>query len=187
MIYISDRIDNFVKIEELIVESFKIPFTRKFLVNKKSLLELFENLKEQLITDVEEAKQVVSNKSVIISESYKRSKEMIKAAEEKVYEILDNVEITKKAYNESEKITQKINDEILEQIEEIDKYNDEVLEELEKIISNLIIILHKRISERTKKEFNLDKLTSTEDNNLDLKKLEQDLQDIINKLQGSST
>ena len=93
--------------EETIDKAPTVPLSGKILVDKEDILDYIQEMRLVFPDEVKEAKWVKEERERILAEAQSRSDEMIKNAEEKVVQMIDEHEVTKQAV---EQANQMVND-----------------------------------------------------------------------------
>ena len=121
-------------IEDILEKTKGLPFTNKVMVDKNELLELVEEIRLKLPDELKQAKWVKEERMRIIAEAEKEADDIVKEAENRIISMIDEHEITKKAYEKKQEIIATAN----EMSREIDKgtrtYADTILGEVEDTI-----------------------------------------------------
>ncbi len=86
------------KLEEKIDKAMNIPFINRSLMDKEDLLADIEDIRLQLPEELKQARWMKEERKKIISEAQQEAESIIKAAEEKTIQMVQEHEITKKAY-----------------------------------------------------------------------------------------
>lgn len=86
------------KLEEKIDKAMNIPFINRSLMDKEELLADIEDIRLQLPEELKQARWMKEERKKIISEAQQEAEGIIKAAEEKTIQMVQEHEITKKAY-----------------------------------------------------------------------------------------
>ena len=124
-------------IEDILEKSRKLPFSNKVFVDKEELLEMVEEIRLKLPDELKQAKWVKEERMRIIAEAEKQADDIVKEAENRIISMIDEHEITKKAYEKKQEIIATAN----EMSREIDKgtrtYADTILGEVEETIKGI--------------------------------------------------
>jgi hypothetical protein len=128
-------------IEDLVLNSPKIPIFNKLIIDEDKLFSLLDSLRQQLPKEMNEARSIVQNRDKILLEANNRAKEMISNAETRAKVLVSNNEIVKKSLLEAESLKYEVNRELEKNQEEADKYADQVLEHLEGRITNALSVI----------------------------------------------
>lgn len=125
-------------IEDLVLNSPKIPIFNKLIIDEDKLFSLLDSLRQQLPKEMNEAQTIVMNRDKLLSDANNRAKEMISTAELRAKVLVSNNEIVKKSLLEAETLKYEVNRVLEKNQDEADKYADQVLEHLEVKISNAL-------------------------------------------------
>jgi hypothetical protein len=128
-------------IEDLVLNSPKIPIFNKLIIDEDKLFSMLDTLRQKLPKEMNEAQSIVQNREQILSEANNRAKEMVTTAELRAKVLVSNNEIVKKSILEAETVKYEVKREMEKNQEEADKYADQVLEHLEGRISNALSII----------------------------------------------
>ncbi|NLM50072.1 MAG: ATPase [Clostridiaceae bacterium] len=128
-------------LEEKIEKAPNIPFTNKAIINKEDLLQYIEDLRLKLPEDMKQAKWVKEERKRILAEAQKEAEEIIKNAEEKTNALVNEHEITKKAYNQANEIIAQSQKKARELRLGARQYAEQTLDELDKRLVNLVNII----------------------------------------------
>ena len=91
-------------LEEMIDNSFKIPFTSKSFVDKEELLDTIQGIRLKFPEELKQAQYIIDERQRIMSEAQKEADNIIKNATEKVNVMVSEHEIVKQAQDEALKI-----------------------------------------------------------------------------------
>ncbi len=86
------------KLEEKIDKAMNIPIINRSLMDKEELLADIEDIRLQLPEELKQARWMKEERKKIIAEAQSEAEGIIKAAEEKTIQMVQEHEITKKAY-----------------------------------------------------------------------------------------
>lgn len=128
-------------LEDLVEKSVSVPFSGKCLVDREEILEIIKEIRLKLPDDIKQAKWVKEERQRILLEAQKEANNVVKDAENKIASLVDEHEITKKAYEQANEIisnaqknardirlgTREYADSILNKVEDILKDTMEVL------------------------------------------------------------
>ena len=129
-------------LEDVVEKSVTVPFSGRCLVDKEEILEIVKEIRLKLPDDIKQAKWVKEERQRILMEAQKEANGIVKDAENKIASLVDEHEITKKAYEQANEIisnaqknareirlgTREYADSILGKVEEILKDTIEVIE-----------------------------------------------------------
>mgnify|MGYP005973395831 CR=1 FL=1 len=91
-------------IEDMLENSKEIPFTHKAMLDKEELLEIIKEIRLKLPEELKQAKVIKEEHDRIISKANEEAAEIVKEAENRIISMIDEHEITKKAYEQKNKI-----------------------------------------------------------------------------------
>ncbi len=124
-------------IENLLENSKRLPFSNKNVVDKDEILNVVREIRLKLPDDLKQAKWVREERTRILQEAKKEGEDIVKEAENRIIAMIDEHEITKKAYAEKEKIIASANEMAKEMSEGTKEYADSILSDVEETILNL--------------------------------------------------
>ena len=111
-------------IEDILEGSKEIPFTHKALVDKEELLEIIKEEHDR-----------------IISKAQEEANDIVKEAENRIISMIDEHEITKKAYEQKNKIIENANDMAREISNGTKAYADSVLESIQVALEDALKVI----------------------------------------------
>lgn len=132
---ISEIID---KLEEKIDKAMNIPFVNRSLMDKEELLADIEDIRLQLPEELKQARWVKEERKKIISEAQQEAESIIKAAEEKTIQMVQEHEITKKAYERATGMIDSAKENAQETRKQTLEYCDEILYGMQQKFESLI-------------------------------------------------
>ena len=130
-------------LEEKVEQAFNIPILNKSLIDKEVLLEEIEDIRLKLPEDLKQAKWVKEERKRIISEAQAEADGIIKAAEEKGKEMVNEHEITKKAYDQANEIISSAQKNARDMRVSAKQYADSLLEDVQGRMGQVAEILSK--------------------------------------------
>ena len=130
-------------LEEKVEQAFNIPIINKSLIDKEVLLADIEDVRLKLPEDLKQAKWVKEERKRIISEAQAEADGIIKAAEEKGREMVNEHEITKKAYDQANEIIASAQKNARDMRVSAKQYADSLLEDVQGRMSQMSEILTK--------------------------------------------
>ena len=128
--------------EETIDKAAVVPLSGKILVDKEDLLDYIQEMRLVFPDEVKEAKWVKEERERILAEAQTRSETMIKNAEEKVVQMIDEHEITKQAVEQANQMVNDAQTKAMEIKTDCDQYADDILNDLEKRLDMLLRKVH---------------------------------------------
>ena len=97
-------------IEDMLENSKTLPFTSKAVLDKDELLVIIKEIRLKLPEELKQAKVIKEEHDRIIEKANEEAKEIVKEAENRIISMIDEHEITKKAYEQKNKIIENAND-----------------------------------------------------------------------------
>ena len=128
--------------EETIDKATTVPLSGKIVVDKEDLLDYIQEMRLVFPDEVKEAKWVKEERERILAEAQSRSDTMIKNAEEKVVQMIDEHEITKQAVDQANQMVNEAQTKAMEIKTDCDQYADDILNDLEKRLDMLLRKVH---------------------------------------------
>ncbi len=95
-------------LEELILESPRVPFSGRTLVDEDQLLEQLDRIRLNLPTVFQEAMQIVQQRDRIMSDAHQYAQDMMDAAEQEAARRVDDLGIVQQAENEARQVKQQL-------------------------------------------------------------------------------
>ena len=128
--------------EETIDKATVVPLSGKIVVDKEDLLDYIQEMRLVFPDEVKEAKWVKEEREINLAEAQTRSETMIKNAEEKVVQMIDEHEITKQAVEQANQMVNDAQTKAMEIKTDCDQYADDILNDLEKRLDMLLRKVH---------------------------------------------
>lgn len=128
--------------EETIDKAPVVPLSGKIVVDKEDLLDYIQEMRLVFPDEVKEAKWVKEERERILAEAQSRSETLIKNAEEKVVQMIDEHEITKQAVDQANQMVNEAQTKAMEIKTDCDQYADDILNDLEKRLDMLLKKVH---------------------------------------------
>ena len=129
--------------EETIDKAPTVPLSGKILLDKEDIMDYIQEMRLSYPDEVKEAKWVKDERQRIISEAEGRADSMIKTAEAKMIQMIDENEITKQAQENAAQLLDSAKAESSKLITDSDQYADDVLGDVERRLEMLL----KKVSE----------------------------------------
>ena len=125
------------EIESLIEDGKALPFTAKRIVDVEVLEQILEEIKRKMPDEMKQAKWIKEERTRILQEANKEAEDIVKEAENRIIEMIDEHEITKQAYIRQDQIIDEAKRHSREITEGTKTYTDEILSEAETKIKDL--------------------------------------------------
>lgn len=126
---------------ELIENSSKVPFSTKVMVERDELAEIVEQIRLKLPDEIKQAKRIKDERLNILNEAQDESDKMLKEAEVKIVQMVDEHVITKQAIMQKEEIVENANRISKEISTGTRDYADAVLEKVEDVLRETISVI----------------------------------------------
>lgn len=124
-------------LEEMLEQSKTMPIVNKSLVNKEEVLDIIKEVRLKLPDELKQAKWIKEERNRIIQEAQKEADDIVKEAENRIISMIDEHEITKKAYEQKTQIIENANEMSREMSKSTKEYADGVLSGIENTIAGL--------------------------------------------------
>ena len=128
-------------LEDLVEKSLTIPFSGKCLLDKEEILEIIKEARLKLPDDIKQAKWVKEERQRILMEAQKEADTVVKDAESKIASLVDEHEITKKAYEQANGIMAGVKKNAREIRLGTKEYADGILNKLEEILRDTLDVI----------------------------------------------
>ena len=97
-------------LEDMLDKSRGIPFSSKCIVNKEDILDIIKEIRIKLPDELKQAKWIKEERQRILVEAQNEADDIIKEAENRIISMIDEHEITKKAYEKKVEIIETANE-----------------------------------------------------------------------------
>ncbi len=118
-------------IEDILEKGKNVPFTEKCIVDKNELLDVIKEIRLNLPDELKQAKWIREERERIIAEAQKDAEDIVKEAENRIISMIDEHEITRKAYDKKNEIIAEANDMYREYSKDAINYADGILSNIE--------------------------------------------------------
>ncbi len=128
--------------EESIDKSPVVPLSGKILVDKEDILDYIQEMRLVFPEEIKEANWVKEERQRILSEAETRAQTMVKNAEDKVRQMIDENEVTRQAVEQANQLVNDAQTRSMEIKLDSDQYADDVLGDVEKRLEMLLKKVH---------------------------------------------
>ena len=97
-------------LEDILENSRNLPFTNKTMVDKDEMLEIIKEIRIKLPDELKQAKWIKEERQRILVEAQKEADGIVKEAENRIISMIDEHEITRKAYEQKAEIIETANE-----------------------------------------------------------------------------
>lgn len=124
-------------LEDILERSKNLPFSDKVVVERSEMLDLIKEIRLKLPDELKQAKWIKEERERIISEAHKDADDIVKEAEKRIISMIDEHEITKKAYEKKDEIVAEANEKYRIMDRETKAYADGILENIQGKVKSL--------------------------------------------------
>ena len=132
-------------LEDILDRSKHVPFTEKGIVDKEEILEIIQEIRLKLPDELKQAKLIKEERGRILQEAEKEADDIVREAENRIISMIDEHEITRKAYDQKAEIIETANEMSREITKGTKDYADGILENLENAINDINISIAKAL------------------------------------------
>ena len=125
-------------LEEMLEASKSIPFSNKGIIDKEEMLEIIKEIRLKLPDELKQAKWVKEERQRILVEAQKEADDIVKEAENRIISMIDEHEITRKAYEQKAEIIETANEMSREISKGTKDYADSILQNIEVALQNAL-------------------------------------------------
>ena len=128
-------------LEDLLESSRNLPFSNKSLVEKEEMLDLIKEIRLKLPDELKQAKWVKEERQRILVEAQKEADDIVREAENRIISMIDEHEITRKAYEQKAEIIETANEMSREIKSGTEEYADGVLAGIEVALEDALKVI----------------------------------------------
>jgi len=128
-------------LEDLLERSRNLPFSAKSVVDKDEMLDLIKEIRIKLPDELKQAKWVKEERQRILVEAQKEADGIVKEAENRIIAMIDEHEITRKAYDQKTEIIETANEMSREISKGTKDYADNILEGIEVALQDALTVI----------------------------------------------
>lgn len=128
-------------LEDLLERSRNLPFSSKGIVDKDEMLDLIKEIRLKLPDELKQAKWVKEERQRILVEAQKEADGIVKEAENRIIAMIDEHEITRKAYEKKVEIIETANEMSREITKGTKDYADKVLSNVETALEDALKVI----------------------------------------------
>jgi vacuolar-type H+-ATPase subunit H len=134
-------------LEDLIEKSTGLPLTGKCLVDREEVFEIISELRLKLPEEIKQAVWINDERQKILQEAKKEANGIVKDAENRIPTLVDEHEITQKAYEKAEDIVAAAQKNAKEIKNGTNDYADGILNKLEEILKDTLNVIERNRQE----------------------------------------
>ena len=128
-------------LEDILERSKTLPFTEKAVIDKEEFFEIIKEIRLKLPEELKQAKWVKEDRERILEQANKEANDVVKEAENRIISMIDEHEITKKAYEQKAEIIEAANEMSREISNGTKEYADNVLQGIEVALEDALKII----------------------------------------------
>ena len=128
-------------LKDMLENSKNVPFSQKCIVNKDDALDIIDEIIAKMPDELKQAKWVKEERQRILVEAQKEAEEIVKEAENRIISMIDEHEITRKAYEKKVEIIENANEMAREIRKGTNDYADNVLSEVETALEEALKVI----------------------------------------------
>lgn len=128
-------------LEDILEKSKSIPFTEKAIVDKEEVLEIIKDVRLKLPDELKQAKWIKEERGRILQEAQKEADDIVREAENRIISMIDEHEITRKAYEKKVEIIETANEMSREISKGTKEYADSVLAGIEVALQDAMKVI----------------------------------------------
>ena len=125
-------------LEEAIERSKTIPFSGKCMADREEILDIIKEIRIKLPDELKQAKWVKEERGRILVEAKKEAEDIVKEAENRIIAMIDEHEITRKAYEQKAQIIETANEMSREISKGTKDYADNLLAKIEVVLEDAL-------------------------------------------------
>ena len=125
-------------LEECLERAKKVPFTQKVIVDTDEVLDIVKEIRLKLPDELKQAKWVKEERGRILVEDKKEADGIVKEAENRIISMIDEHEITRKAYEQKAQIIETANEMSREISKGTRDYADNILEKVQGVLQEAL-------------------------------------------------
>ena len=126
-------------LEECLERARTIPFTQKCIVDKEEILDIIKEIRLKLPDELKQAKWVKEERGRILVEAQKEADGIVKEAGNRIISMIDEHEITRKAYEQKAQIIETANEMSREISKGTKEYADNILEKVQAVLQEALV------------------------------------------------
>lgn len=135
------------ELADVVEKSFGVAFTGKVMVDKDEVLDILQDMRLKLPENIKEAKWIKEERGRIIAEAQQEAEKIIKSAEDKIINMIDESEITRRATEQAEQILAHAQERAKDIRNGTREYTDNMLASLEKNLNDYLRIVEENRAE----------------------------------------
>ena len=135
------------ELQQILENGTPVPFSKKVMLDKEQIEDLILEIKGKTPDELKQARWVKEERQRIIQDAQKEANDIIKEAENKIISMIDEHEITKKAYEQRAEIIDQAEAYKRELISATKEHSDKILEDLENTLKQTLDMIRRNRKE----------------------------------------
>ena len=128
--------DALLAMDELLDKSMQVPFSgKRGLVDVEAIRELIDDIRLNMPTEIPQAKNLVNDRKVILSDAKQEADRIIRKAEERAAKLVSQQEITRQATEKANQILMNAQTKYTELCNSTNEYVDSMLTRVEELLT----------------------------------------------------
>lgn len=128
----------FSQLEDLILNSPKVPLTSKIIIDEDNLINLIDDIRQELPGEFRNAQEIVAQRDSLLAEAQREADAIRSSADRDRMRAVSDTEVYRQAQVEADRLIREAHIQLHEQQASADQYADEVLAELESKIGRAL-------------------------------------------------
>ena len=128
-------------LEDILEESKGVPFSNKAIVDRDEILDIIKEIVLKLPDELKQAKWVKEERERILVEAQKEADDIVKEAENRIISMIDEHEVTRKAYEQKAEIIETANEMSREMTKGTKEYADSILQGIEVALEDALKVI----------------------------------------------
>ena len=129
------------ELEDIMEKCRSVPFSNKCIVDKEQILDIIKEIRLKLPEEIKQAKWIKEERQRILVEAQNEANDIIKEAENRIISMIDEHEITRKAYEKKVEIIETANEMSREIKNGTEEYADGVLAGIEVALEDALRVI----------------------------------------------
>ncbi len=128
-------------LEDLVEKSIAVPFTGKCMVSRDEILDVIQDIRLKLPDELKQANWVIEERTRILAEAQQEADNIIKGSDSRIAAMVDEHEISRKAYEQAEVIITNAKKNAREIRLGTREYADNILNKVEEILEDTLDVI----------------------------------------------
>lgn len=138
-------------LEDAIENAVSVPFSGKCMVDRNEILELIQDIRLKLPDEIKQAKWISKERARILAEAQQEADDIVKNAESRIAAMVNEHEISQKAYEQAETILSNAKKSAREIRLGTREYADNILGRVEEMLKEMLEVIHENRNELKQK------------------------------------